>query len=87
LGKPVTDATSLKGQYEISLCWAADSLSVARAGAPPPGGGAATASLPESGGPTLMSALQDQLGLRLEAKKAPVDFLVVDHVEKLPTEN
>jgi uncharacterized protein (TIGR03435 family) len=87
LGKPVTDATSLKGQYEISLCWAADSLSAARAGAPPPGGGPPTASLPEAGGPTLMTALQDQLGLRLEAKKGPLDFLVVDRVEKLPAGN
>jgi uncharacterized protein (TIGR03435 family) len=87
LGKPVTDATGLTGQYEISLCWAADSLSAARAGAPPPGGEGSTASLPEAGGPTLMSALQDQLGLRLEARKGPVDFLVVDHAEKLPTGN
>jgi uncharacterized protein (TIGR03435 family) len=34
-----------------------------------------------------MRALQEQLGLRLEAKKGPVDFLVVDHIEKLPTDN
>jgi uncharacterized protein (TIGR03435 family) len=87
LGKPVTDATSLKGQYQISLCWAADSLSVARAGTPPPGDGAPTASLPEAGGPTLLNAVQDQLGLRLEAKKGAVEILVVDHAERLPTEN
>ena len=31
--------------------------------------------------------VQDQLGLRLDAKKGPVDFLVVDHMEKLPMEN
>jgi uncharacterized protein (TIGR03435 family) len=83
LGKPVTDATGLKGQYEISLCWVADSSAVT--GAPSPG--AATAALPEAGGPTLMNALRDQLGLHLEARKGPVDFLVVDHVEKLPTGN
>ena len=40
-----------------------------------------------SSGPTLQQALQDQLGLRLESKKGPVDFLVVDHAEKSPTEN
>lgn len=38
-------------------------------------------------GPTLMEALQDQLGLRLESRKAPVDFIVVDHAEKSPTAN
>jgi uncharacterized protein (TIGR03435 family) len=34
-----------------------------------------------------MQALQDQLGLRLESKKGPVDFVIIDHIEKLPTEN
>jgi uncharacterized protein (TIGR03435 family) len=86
LGKPVTDATGLKSRYEISLCWAADSLSVAGAGAAPPGG-SPMASVPDAGGATLMNALQDQLGLRLEARKGPVDFLVVDHVERLPIGN
>lgn len=38
-------------------------------------------------GPTLQQALQDQLGLRLESKKGPVDVIVVEHAEKLPTEN
>jgi uncharacterized protein (TIGR03435 family) len=37
-------------------------------------------------GPTLLSGLQ-QLGLKLDARKAPVDMIVIDHVEKTPTEN
>jgi hypothetical protein len=68
LGKPVTDATGLKGRYDIGLYWVADSTAETDAG------------------PTLLQALQDQLGLRLESKKGPVDFIVVDHAEKTPAE-
>lgn len=86
MGKPVTDATGLKGKYDISLYWAADMM---RGAAPLAAGGAAPlAAAPEGdSGPTLEQAIQDQLGLHLEAKKGPVDFLVVDHIEKLPTDN
>jgi uncharacterized protein (TIGR03435 family) len=37
--------------------------------------------------PTLIRAVESQLGLKLERKKLPVDFLVVDRAEKIPTEN
>ena len=38
-------------------------------------------------GPSLFTALQEQLGLRLVAQKGPVEILVIDHVEKVPAEN
>ena len=41
---------------------------------------------PDNPGPTLFTALQEQLGLRLESQKGPADFLVIDHAEK-PSEN
>jgi uncharacterized protein (TIGR03435 family) len=41
---------------------------------------------PESSGPSLFTAIQEQLGLKLESQKAPVETLVIDHVEK-PSEN
>jgi transposase len=40
-----------------------------------------------SGAATIFSALKEQLGLRLEARKGPVDLLVIDSVQKTPTEN
>ncbi|HTX34091.1 MAG TPA: TIGR03435 family protein [Bryobacteraceae bacterium] len=73
LRRPVNDATGLTGKYEISLYWDADTMR--------------SPSQPLEPGPNLIQAVQDQLGLRLESKKGPVDFLIVDHAEKVPTEN
>jgi uncharacterized protein (TIGR03435 family) len=47
----------------------------------------ATASHPDSNLPDLFTAVEEQLGLKLEPQRAPVDFLVIDHVDKIPTEN
>jgi uncharacterized protein (TIGR03435 family) len=78
---PVTDTTGLTGKYDISLYWTAgNGIRTSPPGAEP----TALASDP---GPTLTQALQDQLGLRVESRKGPVDFVVVDHAEKVPTEN
>jgi uncharacterized protein (TIGR03435 family) len=41
----------------------------------------------DAGGASLFTAVQAQLGLKLEGKKLPFEFLVVDHLEKTPTEN
>jgi uncharacterized protein (TIGR03435 family) len=71
LGKPVNDATGLQGQYEIGLYWVSDGF---------------LEQTPDAG-PSLVQALRDQLGLRLESKKGPVEFLVVDHAERVPSDN
>ena len=47
----------------------------------------AASAMLENDGPSIFTLIQEQLGLRLEAKKAPVEILVVDHAEKVPTEN
>jgi uncharacterized protein (TIGR03435 family) len=85
-GKPVTDATGLTGKYDLSLYW------VTSNGPPPPpppsgAGGDIITPASDVSGPTLFTALQEQLGLRLEAKKVTIEILVVDHLAKLPSEN
>jgi uncharacterized protein (TIGR03435 family) len=73
--RPVVDQTGLDGVFDVSLEWS-------REEAVKPGDAAATAPLPG-----LFTAIQEQLGLRLESRKLPVDIVVVDRVEKMPTEN
>ena len=69
VGRPVTDATGLKGTYDFTLHYT-------------------VAGLPESESVvTIFAALQQQLGLKLEAKKGTTEVLVVDHIAKVPTGN
>jgi bla regulator protein blaR1 len=70
--RPVTDETGLTGTYEFDLKWATD-----RPANEEPG--ASTASDP---GPTIFTAIEEQLGLRLESRKAPVETLIIERVEK-----
>jgi len=72
VGSPVADRTGLKGIYDARIEFVA-----------PPADPAAD---PDPG-PTLMDAVQSQLGLKLTAGKVPVENLVVDHADKVPTEN
>jgi uncharacterized protein (TIGR03435 family) len=58
-----------------------------QAGAGSDGGTPLSAGSDSEGVPTLFGALQSQLGLKLEQKKGPMELIVVDHVEKVPTEN
>jgi uncharacterized protein (TIGR03435 family) len=57
-------------------------------GAGDPGAGALSkdAAPPDATGPTIFTALQEQLGLKLESQKGPVDTIVIEHVEK-PSQN
>jgi uncharacterized protein (TIGR03435 family) len=90
-GRQVVDMTGLKGNYEaavdFSLMDLMSSLHDQGIDIPtgPPGGGGGDAADP--GGGATVSAALEKLGLKLEKSRATVDRLVVDHVEKSPTEN
>jgi len=77
LDRPVANQTELSGVYDLKLEWTPD--------ADLAGGDAAPAA--DQQWPSLFTALRDQLGLRLDTNKVTVEVVVVDHVEKSPTEN
>jgi len=79
LGRRVLDKTGLSGRYDIALKWTPDfgQAPPLRPDAPPA----------DPNGPSIFTAVQDQLGLRLESTKGPLDVLVIDKVLKTPTEN
>jgi bla regulator protein BlaR1 len=79
LERTVLDKTGLTAGYDFTLEWAPGEQPLG------PKDGDAPASN-ESTGPTLFTALQEQLGLKLESTKGPVEVLVIERVEK-PTEN
>lgn len=78
LDKPVVDQTGIKGRYDFTLKWAPD-FSQFGGHVPPP------TEAPDAP-PSLFTAVQEQIGLKLETTKTMVDVLVIDHVEK-PSEN
>jgi len=96
-GRQVVDMTGLKGNYQVAVDLSlAEAMAAARAqgmNVPPlPASGGAAGASPASeasdpgGGATVFASVK-KLGLRLEPRKAAVEQLVVDHVEKTPTEN
>lgn len=78
LGRPVLDRTGLKGNFDFKLEWTPDAAQAAPGADAPP--------LPDPSGPSLFTAIQEQLGLRLESQKGPVEMIVIDRVAR-PSEN
>ena len=76
LSRPVVDKTGLTGVYDFTLEWMPD--------APPPSSPDAAngVTLPGVPGASLFTALQEQLGLKLEPGKSPIEVIVIDHVER-----
>jgi uncharacterized protein (TIGR03435 family) len=80
----VMDQTELKGFFSVDLQWTPDAL---RNRAVQDGPALVNGQPLNLDGPSLPTALQEQLGLRLDSRKGPVDVLVVDSAEKVPVEN
>ena len=82
-GRIVVDKTGLIGTFDFTLTWTPDNLPQRPPGAPEP----LVNGVPiDPNGPSLFTAVQEQLGLKLDSQKAPVKVLVVDRAEK-PVEN
>ena len=71
-GRLMVDDTGLSGKYDFELTWLQEDF--------------AAHDENDAGGPSLFAALQEQLGLKVETKKSPVDCIVIDHVE-MPSKN
>jgi uncharacterized protein (TIGR03435 family) len=77
LDRLIVDRTGLDGSFDVDLEWTPDQMPP---GPPPPG----APSLPpiDPNGPSIFAALQEQLGLKLESTRGPVEVVVIDHVER-----
>lgn len=70
--QPILNATGLTGKYDFVISWFASPLQ---------------ANTSADSGPSLLAAVQEQLGLKLEAKRVPVDAVIVDHIDRNPADN
>jgi uncharacterized protein (TIGR03435 family) len=74
LDRPIIDKTGLTGRYDFILDWTPDDSQFGGKAVPPADDAAAA--------PSLYTAMQEQLGLKLEATRAPTEVLAIDHVER-----
>ena len=77
LGQPVADKTGLKGVYNFKLEWTPDETQSGK-----PGAQTTPGNVSDEIGPSIFTALQEQLGLKLETAKGSVETVVIDHAEK-----
>ena len=72
LGRIIEDRTGLTGRYTLALQWTPENVPAS--------------AIQKYSGPSIFTALKEQLGLELKATKGPLDTIVIDHVE-MPTPN
>jgi uncharacterized protein (TIGR03435 family) len=86
LGRPVIDKTGITGNFDVKMNWTPEPGQGGGAfggGGPPPPDAVASS---DTSGPSIFTAIQEQLGLKLEPQKGPVEIMVIDSAAK-PTEN
>ncbi len=83
-GRIVRDETNLTGKYDIKVEYTLERSPGLSADSPT--NAAAIPQAPDPGGPSLLDAIEEKLGLKLELKNEPVEIMVIDHVER-PSEN
>ena len=79
VGRPIVDKTGLAGKYSFKLNWANEPHDGEGPGGPPHDGAPAASG---DTGPSIFTAVQEQLGLKLDSEKGPVDVIVIDHLEQ-----
>ncbi len=88
--RPVVDYTGIQGQYDFDLVFAPETMRNMPGGKgmmmPPGGGEHPQTDAPAEPAATIYESVQ-RYGLKLEPRKAPMEMLIVDHIEKEPTEN
>jgi uncharacterized protein (TIGR03435 family) len=77
VGRVVQDHTGLTGEFDFDLSWTPEQMPQG----PPPGANGPPLTPIDPNGPSIFTALQEQLGLKLDATKGSVEVLVIDHVE------
>jgi uncharacterized protein (TIGR03435 family) len=82
IGITVLDNTKLTGNYDYSLSWMPSEDQWHLMGMPIPGPPEGGEQSEQHTGPSIFAALDEQLGLKLEAQKQPVDVIVIDHIEQ-----
>jgi uncharacterized protein (TIGR03435 family) len=89
LNRPVVDMTELKDTYDFALTWTTENggAGIPRTGPPPDEIDMHNGPILSEPGLSIFAALQAQLGLKLEQRRGPLEMLIVDKAEKVPTGN
>jgi uncharacterized protein (TIGR03435 family) len=81
VGRTVQDKTGLTGRYDLTLKYTPEYIAL-RSSTATASEGQPASSASDVGGTSIFKALQDQLGLKLESGKGPVEIIVIDHIER-----